>query len=456
MKTLKTFVKSKLLGSAAALKRDEKGSFAVMSAVTMALLVGALAISIDISNGWFAKQRLQDTADAIALMAARGQIETQADLDAAAQAYFDVTYPGQSGARINLESITRTDDAVTVVATNNIDTFFTGVLGRSGLDVKVASTAQYSVRNIDIAMVLDTTFSMDGSRMASLKASANSLIDTFAEFDNENLRMSVVPFAQYVNVGLSRRNAAWLDVPADEVRTYMKRDVISQSNCRNVTRTGTNDGVPVTWTAQECDTVYSDPYPATWTATWQGCVGSRINPWHERIPYSGNKIPGLLNSDAKCGSEIAPLTNNLNAVKASISGLVARGETYMPAGLMWGMRALDNREPLTEASAPSPDTDKVMIVMTDGDNTKSKNNIKHNGGSRVNADDLTDRMCQTIKDENVRVFTIAYEVDDASTKNLLQGCASAAGDFFDASNAQQLNDAFQAIGASLNELRLTT
>lgn len=452
-------LKTKLANTTAQFKKDEKGNFGIMAAVTIAVLVAGLAVSVDMSNGHFAKQRLQDTTDAIALMAAKGKIETQADLDAAANEYLQMNYPGAEGTYIQLESIRRDGDLVTVSATNKIPTYFTGIFGKAGMDIGAASQALYSNRNLDIALVLDTTFSMDGSKMSNLKVAANNLVDTFDDFENDNLRVSVVPFAQYVNVGMSRRNANWLDVPADEEIFYQKRDVLSRSNCRNVPRTGSRDGVPLSGTRRVCDTVYSDPYTASWTATWRGCVGSRFAPNHERVDFGGNRIPGLLNNNrVKCGAEIRPLTTNMNQVKQTINAMSADGDqTYIPSGLAWGWRALDNREPLTEAaSLPAGDTDKVMVIMTDGKNEMSKNGLLHNlNDSGNDANITTSRLCERIKNDEIKVFTIAYEVTDTPTQNMLRNCATSSADYFNATNAQQLNDAFQAIGNSLNELRIT-
>jgi len=426
----------------------------MMFAVTTFALVGGLALAIDGTNAYFAKQRLQDTTDVIALMAARGGLESQADLTQAAQDYFDLHYPGERGSRIVINNITRNGDEVTINASNNLDTFFTGIFGFSDMDVSAESSAVYSNRNLDIALVLDTTFSMDGGKMTSLKSAANNLVDTFDDFENENLRVSVMPFAQYVNVGTSRRNAVWLNVPADEVRTRTRRDVISRTNCRNVPRTGTRDGVSVSRTQRVCDVVRGPEYTVQQTVTWEGCVGSRLAPWHERAEYASNKIPGLL--DAKCGTEILPLTKNLNKVKQTINALTADGDTYIPAGLSWGWRALHNEEPLTEAaSMPIASTDKVMVLMTDGANFRSKNGLRHDIESRADSDQVTKRLCENIKRDDIQVFTIAYEVTDVPTKNMLRNCATTSVNFFDASNASQLNAAFQTIGDSLNELRIT-
>ena len=97
--------KTKLANTAARFKADEKGNFAIIGAVTVAVVIAGLAVAIDITNGQSAKQRLQDTTDAIALLAAKGQIETQADLDAAANEYLQSAYPGTEGINIRLEDI---------------------------------------------------------------------------------------------------------------------------------------------------------------------------------------------------------------------------------------------------------------------------------------------------------------------------------------------------------------
>ena len=449
--------KTKLANTAARFNADEKGNFAIIGAVTVAVVIAGLAIAIDIANGQSAKQRLQDTTDAIALLAAKGQIETQADLDAAANEYLQSAYPGTEGINIRLEDIRRDGDLVTVVTSNKIPTYFASIFGTSGLDIGVSSQALYSNRNLDIALVLDTTFSMNGSKMSNLKIAANNLVDTFGDFNNDSVRASVVPFAQYVNVGTSRRNANWLDVPADEEVFYTKSDVISRSNCRTVANNSSRDGVAVGGTRQQCDVVRSAPYTASWTATWRGCVGSRFAPNHERVDFGGNRIPGILNSQGQCGTEIRPLTTNMNQVKQTINAMNADGNTYIPAGLAWGWRTLDNREPLVEAaSGPAGDTDKVMVIMTDGENFKSKDGILHNMNDGGNdADITTSRLCERIKNDDIKVFTIAYEVNDAPTRNLLRNCATSADSYFNATSAAELNAAFQTIGNSLNELRIT-
>ena len=279
MKTIKSLVKSKLLSTASKFKQDEKGNFAIIGAVTMAMLIGALAVAVDLSNGFSAKQRLQDTTDAIALLAARGEIEGQENLTAAAQEYFDLTYPGQRGTRIVLDSITRNGDAVTVVASNTQDAYFARIFGQDELDVKVASTAEFASRDLNLALVLDTTGSMKGSKLATLKVAGNELVNQLGAIPSDKLNVSVVPFAQYVNVGTSQANQNWLNFPQ------------------------TGGAVPNNWT---------------------GCVGSRLAPLNVRIGSVGD-VPGLVG--VNCPSELQPLTQNMNNVRRAINNLNAEGWT---------------------------------------------------------------------------------------------------------------------------------
>ena len=51
----------------AAYKKDTAGNMGMMLAVSTAALIGFLAVAVDLTNAFSAKQRLQDTTDAVAL-----------------------------------------------------------------------------------------------------------------------------------------------------------------------------------------------------------------------------------------------------------------------------------------------------------------------------------------------------------------------------------------------------
>ena len=61
----------------------------------------------------------------------------------------------------------------------------------------------------------------------------------------------------------------------------------------------------------------------------------------------------------------------------------------------------------------------------------------------------TARMCQNIKNEGIKIFTIAFQVDDTDTINLLRGCASDASMAFTPQNNAALIERFNHISGSL-------
>jgi len=400
----------------ASYRKDTGGNVAMMFAISVFFIIGLLAVAIDLSNALSSQQRLQDTTDAIALLAAQDDtLDTPEKLEAAAQALFDATYPGQRGVRIEIESITREGDEVSIVSRNNVDTYFSGVFQAADLDVAVASTAIFSQKSMDVVLVLDTTGSMGEpapgtngqTKIQSLKTAANGLIDTFDSLNNDDVRLGVVPFAQYMNVGQSNSSAPWLD----------------------------RSQAPIN--------------------AWQGCVGSRLNGKDETPTKAGGKIPAFPGNI--CGSEILPLTSDMNKARESIEGLTPRGWTYIPSGITWGWRTIEGEIPTNVANPPKgTDHTNVMVIMTDGENTRSKSQLTHEGVNINEANGKTARLCDRVKQDNIEVYTIAYALDDEETKDLLRECASDGTKFFDASTADALNSAFDVIASNLQTLRTTS
>lgn len=391
-------------------RANQGGNFAITTALALMMFIGGLAVATDISNAYAAKLRLQDTTDAIALLAVRDNLKSDRDLQNAAQAYIESKFTHGDGARVKIKSIKRQGNRVDVQAYNNIDTYFSIIFGRENLDVEAQSQAIYDNRGLDLALVLDTTGSMSGSKLASLKSSANSLIDELQRQKSDHIRMSVVPFSQYVNVGKFNRNKSWID----------------------------------------------NPYGNGWT----GCVGSRDNGMNLESAYSGSAFPAV--NVTYCPNELQPLSASLNQARKTISLMKARGWTYMPAGLAWGYRTLDGSQPFKSSKPTSSavnKTEKVLVLMTDGGNTRSVSNRTHDAVNINEANNYTETLCETIKRENIKVYTIAFQLSsDAASKkarSILQNCASEPQNFFDTKNAGELNSAFRQIGQALVQPRLT-
>ena len=260
-----------------------------------------------------------------------------------------------------------------------------------------------------------------------------------------------------------------MDVPPDTTTTttscYDTYPNATKSNCRMVTYSATNDGVPYTYTVEECDWDYGTAVgvcaPYTSTNTWNGCAGSRVNPLNIKDEQYSTRIPGIRN--VSCPSKILPLSKSPSDIKNNIDAMSAYGDTYIPSGLVWGWRTLSNRGPFTE-SADDPATAggsvrKYLVLMTDGFNTRSPRYPEgdHEGSDPTAANQLTRAVCDNIKadsDSKIEIYTIAFEVADEGVKDILRYCATPGGAFFDAVDYSKLLTAFSEIGNSVSVARI--
>jgi len=162
--------------------------------------------------------------------------------------------------------------------------------------------------------------------------------------------------------------------------------------------------------------------------------------------------------NVSCGEEILPLTNDIEDVKSKINSMSASGNTYIPAGLIWGWRMLDPKAPFDDLSNGQDKRKRALILMTDGANTKSMTQPSHDGSDSDAADTLTAELCADIKKEGIEVYTVAYKLASSSaakTKATIKACASSDANFFDATDTASLEQAFEEIGRSLFEVRIS-
>lgn len=304
--------------------------------------------------------------------------------------------------------------------------------------------------------------------MTGLKAASAVLVDTFAEYDADT-RVAVVPFSNYVNVGLSRRNENWINVPLDEtVNVPAGECYMSQPTTCTAYETRTNtyesDGVERSNTYEACVSRENDgpevevcPAARTYEIEWHGCIGSRSGLYNKTAAYRGQRIPGIMGET--CGEEILELTDDMNAIKTKINSLTASKDTYIPIGLINGWRMLDADRPFQSLSNKEEKRKRALILMTDGKNTLSLNDPyldgKHAGSDADEANELTSELCENINAAGIDIWTVAYNFDDAVSKKMLSDCATSTGQFFDASDQNQLMTAFEEIGKSLFTARLS-
>jgi hypothetical protein len=332
----------------------------------------------------------------------------------------------------------------------------------------VSEAASTSDEDIQVALVLDLTGTMAGQKLDDLKTSASNMVDTlFDKLKQANqVKIGLVPFAEYVNVGMTNRNQPWISVPPDSSTNqnvcWMTRDITSSTNCRQEFSTwqSCNDSGCTTQSGfyQVCDNTYGPEYQVCGTQTsnqtWAGCVGSRNYPLNVRdINYTVQPAPGVMN--VSCPPPLTTLTPSRTQVLAAIDALNADGFTYIPAGLTWGWATLTTETPFSEPENPTRKLKRHLVLMTDGENTRSPSYPYHDWTDTVTSDNLMSELCINIKAQDIDVFTIAFDVTNATIKNRLRSCASSPDKYFDATNDTQLADAFATIARQMTLLRIS-
>jgi len=455
--------------------KSESGNMAITGAISISVSLLAIGAAIDITSTSSQQKSLQDMVDNATLAAAGSKEKNKKKL----QIIVDKVI-----AQHNVEGwpvktkLTLKDDTVFVEASSSYDTWLMGMMGKDKLPINVEAASPMAIDiPISVSLVLDTTGSMAGNNIKDLKVAANAMIDEFEEFDGD-VRLSVVPFGKYVNVGMKNKKAHWIDTSKDGTfdeyeHCYDERITIKERVCTGTgvfeTRDNYSDGVYQGSTQYEVQNCTPGEYQPTGNRicemrkieyTWYGCVGSRQSPHNERAPYAGRRIPGIMNET--CGSEMIPLTNNLNTVKKTIDNLTTSGETYLPSGVMWGWRSMQKDVPLTEISKGKIKNKEfaqnAMVIMTDGENTLSQGSDEHHNGSDTNAaNKRTEKLCELAKDDDITIFTVGYRMGSgrAAMEKLLQDCASQKSNYYDAKNAAELKKAFEDIANSLSFTRLS-
>lgn len=124
------------------------------------------------------------------------------------------------------------------------------------------------------------------------------------------------------------------------------------------------------------------------------------------------------------------------------------------------------QNPRHEAAPYSSDVNKVAILMTDGvfntayDAVGSDDDDPFNSNaSKARSQGVSADLCENMKDSGITVYSIAFELNDDTARDLLDDCANDdSGNtiyFYRADNEDELKQAFRDIVDNITSLRLT-
>lgn len=540
MKKLEKTVKTNLL-------RNDRGNVSVIFALSVTTVIIAIGAAIDYSSLEQRDNILQNAADSAVLAAALSGETRLPELKKISESVFDQNFEynqNESLKDFNLEL--SNDGILTLDVEIKKPTVFMKFAGIPEVFAQATSASNLqSETPLDIALVLDRTGSMAGSNLNGLISAAGQFI-TDIEASNRDIRIAVVPFSDYVNVGTHHSDMSWLDLPSSggtgsDVECSMQsqstttcpsvswstsgsgssststttttspststgtssssstRTTSSSSSCGTVstrvaTESRTSGGTTTTTTTTtttysgSCSgstatgsggttswsdvfsgssgalcTISPDPQdnsgslveecrPRNTAESWFGCVGSRPAPYNAQAGYDGQKFPVVYNRT--CGQAITELTDSYSAVRQKISDLTASGTTYIPAGLQWGWRVLDKDVPFETNETQS--RQKLLILMTDGQNNRSQSGTLHTGTDYAAANNFTLSLCDNIKASDIKIATVLYSNRGSAVTadQVLTNCASSSDLSFTAGNQNSLRKAFESATDKMNETRL--
>ena len=453
--------------------RDTGGVAAVFMALGMIPLLGISGLAVDASLRYLLKSRMSKSLDTAGLSAGRAAL--QDDAEDVARAYFDANF-GTSGA-VTIEDfdfqLDGTRQFVTLTARASTPTKFMRIFGQDMMTVGARTVIERETTGMELALVMDNTGSMWGSKFDAMQLAAYDLIDIIFGPDETvpNVWVSLVPYTATVNIG--SWNIGWLSATDRAVTSPIDFDAQGWKGCVEARGAGLDEGDA---------TPSSNPFTSYFYAA---TARTQDNDWPalklDLADRNNGRGPNL-----GCGPEITPLTASRTAIDTAIGNMGAwhRGGTTGNLGLSWGWRTLSPAwrglwGGATPATMPLDyDTDfmeKTVVILTDGNNqfydhdkgagTPGSDYTSYGrlealgvtslGEGRDILDERMARTCTGMKTEGIRIYSIIFGASpDATAQTLFRNCATQPSMYFYAPDNATLASAFKAIGGELANLRI--
>ncbi|CAA7615360.1 pilus assembly protein TadG-related protein [Magnetospirillum sp. UT-4] len=453
---------------------EDGGAVAVMAALVLVPLLAMAGLGVDAARAYLVQARLSQALDAAALAGGRVMFEPERDDDV--RRYFRANLPaGYLGARIGDVAIAAGDggETLTVTASAILDNTLMALVGRPTIEVAAGATVHRASRGMELVLVMDNTGSMlSAGRIDAMKAGARDLVEIL--YGNReripNVWVSLVPYTATVNIGPG--NGAWLPPGALAARDYSA----SPQGWKGCVEARAASGNDTTDAPPAIERFLPFHYPSD--------SDNHYPPADESTATNttGNSGRG---PNLGCPPSITPMQAEKSRILAAIDAMGPwhRGGTMANLGLAWGWRLLSPRwRGLWSGTTPqlpleyrTAYMDKVVVLLTDGVNQfydqppagpqgSDYTAYGRLGWGRLGTTSLTtatnrvnQRMaaaCEAMKAEGVTLYTITFDVPNATTRALFLGCASRAETYFDSPTNEALRAAFRQIGTTLSNLRL--
>jgi Flp pilus assembly protein TadG len=481
-----------LLKTVRSLARDTRANVATIWAIALLPILGVAGITLDAQIAFKKKERVQHAIDSAVLAGARmlQSSNSQADGIVHAQTYFDALTGQEAGMVCGDLAVTfPADEEIKGSVDCSQDTVLSNIVGRPTLDFTVESVATFGIGKLDVAFVFDISGSMNSNgRLWDLKTAAKDAIDTLmpaaGSIGDGDVRIALTSYNSMIDAGPYFEEVTGLK----KYRTYSATETYWDEECAWQCTKYKGDGRCKDWD-YECEWVEKEF--TTTKSISSTCVYERdgtykfdekqptqksshqlvdeLQSGQPRATTDSDNSDGFLSAayarynsyynywyvvgDDCLGVDPMELNDNATQLKHYITGLYANGGTAGHQGIAWGWYLIspqwkdvfdNDAEPMPYNE---PDSMKAMIIMTDGEFNSQL--YSSQGGSTSQAEEV----CDAIKEENILVYTIAFDAPEEG-QDVLEYCASSPEFYFNATNGEELSQSYQAIATSISDLRI--
>jgi Flp pilus assembly protein TadG len=499
---------------------NEKGNVAILFAFSAIPLIGLMGGAVDVTRHQRYKTEIANALDAATLALVKRGAKDDADADNFVNGYVATMmteYRADKMLHLAKFDAAKVDGGYRVSSSGYMDTAFLPVVGIRQMPLDLSAEVLQSSQKYEVALALDNTGSMDSyGRIEALRDAAGDLVDDlYAEPGTEDrVKMALVPFVTTVNIKTPGvyDEAKWIEptgdpkvfgfdfaTPTDRLDLFKKMHV-SFGGCVEARQAPYDEDdtaptsaatrfVPYLWPDEPDSRGYNNSYLKDASAS-----GSDLSLLRDVAKYSVGSGTTVSNTASKgpnaaCPRPIVELTNDKDRLHTEIEAMKPYNPGSLPnnsgtnvaQGLSWGWRVLSPGEPYTQG-APYSDkgTTKVLVLLSDGrnqivpngDDTRSDyTGYGYLAAGRMNSttdfrtaekfvDSKVSDICEKVKGTGIRVYTILFQVDFASTQDLFRDCASKDEEgkplYYYVPDADALARAFDAIGEDLTTLHVAS
>lgn len=395
----------------------QKGTTAAIFAIAAVPFFAGAGVAVDFVHFSAVKTHMQAALDAGALAAAAPDITTDAERIAAGEAVYGINMRAGAGANLVQNASFRIEDGKVIAdASATVPMNFMGLVGVTEMVADAITEVGIArEKKAEIALVLDYSGSMNDPingvvKYQAMKQAATNLVTDLSTAAPDKVKFGLVPFSHQV----------YTTLPG----SYVLGGGGSWTGCTQDRKYPANTTAATPTTSSS--TKWNQPM-APVHAAW-GCSG-----------YTANNLV------------VRPLSNDFADITNRLSIMTPYAWTHIALGVEFGYHLLAPNEPYSYEVAPFNDdeTKKFMVVLTDGMQTEPGFGP---GATRTVAQGEAnlETLCSNAKADGITIITMAFDLDDTTTRQRLQDCASdPVKYFFIADDTADLAGAFEAVKAAV-------